>query len=134
MNYKRALAFALLLYVITFVIFGAIQYFYQSMSLTACIIFWLLNIPVVLMLSKWFFKMDAPTAKKGFLLGVLAVLVGVTLDIVLFGASAIAQGLSISEMLKTMYTDWKMYVALGEVILLTTLAGTEFDATYTKRA
>ena len=134
MNYKRAIYFALMLYVITFIVFGVIQYFYPATNLTGCIIFWILNIPIVLMLSKWFYKMDAPTAKKGFLLGVITVCVGVVLDICLFGVGAVAQGVSFSKMLATMYSDWKMYVALGEIILLTTWAGVEFDATYTKRA
>ncbi|MBI4993261.1 MAG: hypothetical protein HZC26_03980 [Candidatus Magasanikbacteria bacterium] len=87
---------------------------------------WILEIPVVLLLAKWYFKADPPTAKKGFLLGLIGLVVSMTLDAVitvpLFVKSYAA-----------FYGSWQLWVGLVEILILCVLAGWEFDKTFTKQ-
>jgi len=103
-----------------------------QMSLSGYGLFWVINIPVVLGLCKWYFKMEAPTLNKGFMLGVFALIVGVLLDAILLSISSSAASVPFQQMAMELYGDWRFYVALAEVLLLTTYAGFEFDGTYTK--
>ena len=86
---------------------------------------WILEIPAILLLAKWYFKMDSPTIKKGFLLGVIGLVAGTMLDAVItvpFFVKSYA----------VFYTNWLMYIGFVWGIILTTYAGYEFDATYSK--
>lgn len=135
MNYKRALSFALILYVVFFVLMMGAQTATGSFvfGLKEYIGMWVITIPIVLILAKWYFKLDAPTTKKGFMLGIIALIVGAILDVLIIGISAPRFGMTFSEMYNIFYTDWKFYVAVIEILALCTFAGFEFDATYTKK-
>lgn len=135
MNYKRAVYFALFLYVVFLVLIMGMQALTGSfvMGLREYIGMWILSIPVVLVLAKWYFKLDAPTTKKGFMLGIIALVVGAILDLLIIGISAPRVGMTFSEMYKIFYTDWRFYVAVVEILALCTFAGFEFDGTYTKK-
>ncbi|PLX28839.1 hypothetical protein C0581_00935 [Candidatus Parcubacteria bacterium] len=126
MNIKRAILFGIMLWVAIFAIISILMFtpglvdkdFYQFLIL------WILMIPLVLLLAKWYFRKDAPTTKKGFLLGVIAVLVGTVLDI------AITVPFFVKSY-SVFYSNVFMYIGIAEGILLATYAGYEFDATYT---
>ncbi len=135
MNIKRSLGFAVLLYAISFIIFGGTASLFGHRSLTELpplgvfVVIWLLSIPVVLLLAKWYFKKVMPTPKAGFRLGVLAVAVAFLLDgLVVLGTYASGESL---DTFAAMYADWKVYATIVEIVLLTTYAGFEFDGTYT---
>jgi len=136
MNYKRALIFSILLYVISFAGFLSIQALFQApqWGLREYIAFWIINIPITLFLAKWYFKMEPPTTKKGFKLGVVALVVGFFLDVVVIGIASATQSVDFSMMFGQFYTDWKFYLSILELLLLTTFAGFEFDATFSKRS
>lgn len=88
-------------------------------------IFWFLLIPMVLLASKWYFKMDPPNMMKGLCLGLIFIGVSLILDIVFtvpFFVKSYAK----------FFGDWKLYVGFGEILLLCIYAGWEFDDTYTK--
>ncbi len=89
----------------------------------------MINIPIVLLLAKWYFKKVLPTVKNGLQLGIVAIIVSLIFDGLSIGAT-IAVGQSI-DVFTALYTDWKFYVTVIEILLLTTFAGFEFDATDT---
>ncbi|EKE07373.1 MAG: hypothetical protein ACD_18C00108G0001 [uncultured bacterium] len=69
--------------------------------------------------------MDEPTTKKGFLLGVFVIMTGLALD------SIITVPLFVKSY-GVYFSNVYLFIGLAEVVLLTTYAGYEFDATYTK--
>ena len=89
------------------------------------LILWVLLVPFVLFLTKWYFHMDEPTTKKGFLLGVFVIMTGLALD------SIITVPLFVKSY-GVYFSNVYLFIGLAEVVLLTTYAGYEFDATYTK--
>lgn len=136
MNYKRALGFAILLYVVLFILMVGIQQIAGSfvLGLREYIALWIISIPIVLFFAKWYFKMDTPSTAKGFKLGIIALIIGAVLDAGLIYISAPTMDMTFSELYGIFYTDWKFYIAVAEILALTTFAGFEFDATYTKKA
>ncbi len=133
MNIVRALLFSVMLYATSFVVY-ALSSFIGSPddpTLGQYILFWVLNIPLILLLAKWYFKVEAPTYLHGLYLGIIAVIVAFLFDGVSIFATA-AAGKSI-DVFKSMYTDWKFYVTVVEILALCTFAGFEFDKTYTKK-
>ncbi|OGH68763.1 MAG: hypothetical protein A3J66_03545 [Candidatus Magasanikbacteria bacterium RIFCSPHIGHO2_02_FULL_47_14] len=135
MNYKRAIIFGVVLYAVFFILYGlsyVVPFLNKESSngLKSYIFTWVINIPVVLLLGKWYFKALKPSVHRGFWLGVITILVAFALDgIFVLLALAFQQPL---DDFKTLYTDWKFYTTLAEVILLCTVSGFEFDATYSK--
>lgn len=92
---------------------------------------WILMIPIVLGWSKWFFKVQSPSTKRGLVLGLIIIGVDLLLDGVLVLLMHLG-GQSI-VMFRTMYASWEFYLIILEVVLLTTIAGWEFDRTYTSK-
>ncbi len=127
MNFKRALGYAILLWVIIFAVISILMFlpWFKDSSLRVNIVWYILAIPVILLWAKAYFKMDAPTTKKGFLLGVVALVVVIILDMV------ITVPLFVGDY-ALYFGDWLLYIGFVELLLLTTYAGYEFDATYTK--
>jgi len=134
MNYKRAIGFSFLVYLTTLVLSFAIMPFVDidpaamEWPTSMWIFNWTVYIPIILLFAKWFFKKVTPTAKHGLILGVVTILVSV-LIVGLFLAGGMAAGQDVGP-LANMYTDWRFYVTILEVIALTTFAGIEFDATH----
>ena len=89
--------------------------------------FWILLIPLALLLSKWYFKTDPPTAKKGFILGLVGLVVGNILDLIITVPLFV-------KSYEVYYTNVFIYVGFLELLVITTYAGYEFDSTFTKRA
>ncbi len=134
MNYKRAIGFGFLLYAFSFVLYG-LTYIIPFLNreengLESYFFTWLINIPVVILLGKWYFKQLKPSAQRGFWLGIIAILVAFALD-GLFVLLTLIFGQPLDDF-RILYTDWKFYITLVEVILLCTISGFEFDATYSK--
>jgi hypothetical protein len=88
---------------------------------------WVLEIPIVLFWCKIYFKKVAPTWKNGLILGVVGLLVGTALDI-LITIPLFVKSFSVY------YSNWLMYVGFAEMLILTTLAGAEFDGTYSRKS
>lgn len=132
MNWKRAIAAGFGIYAVVFVVYmiaaelGYVSY--EEVTLSGFVLMWVVNVPAVLLLAKWYFKMDAPTAKKGFYLGVVAIIVGFILDSV-FVAMSYSGGAPIDQF-NELLGSWMSYVTIAEVLLLATYAGYEFDGTY----
>lgn len=133
MNIVRALLFSIMLYAASFVVYALSSFVgsAEDPTLGQYILFWVLNIPLTLFLAKWYFRVQEPTYQRGFLLGIIAVLVAFFFDGVSIATTAVA-GKSI-DVFKNMYGDWKFYVTVFEIIALCTFAGYEFDKTYTKK-
>ena len=89
------------------------------------LILWVLLVPTVLFLAKWYFHMDEPTTKKGFLLGIMALVIGLILDSIITVPFFV-------KSYSVYFSNSYLYIGLLEVLLLTTYAGYEFDSTYTK--
>jgi hypothetical protein len=127
MKYSRGILFGLFLWAFIFVLLSIImfapgikdQVFFQYLIL------WVLLIPFVLFIAKWYFHTDEPTTKKGLILGLIALVVGIILD------SVITVPLFVKSY-STYFSNTYLYIGMFEVLLLTTYAGYEFDATYTK--
>lgn len=129
MNYRRAVTFGALLWLTSFIVYLILNLIpgLFGRELLMNIGFWILLVPITLFWSKWYFKQDPPSFKKGIRLGVVALLTAFVLDIVFL------LGTGQRDMFIQLYTDWKLYVAVLEILLLTSFAGWEYDRTYTKR-
>lgn len=124
MNVKRGILFGLLLWIFIFIVISILIFlpWVKDSTVRINIIWYILEIPIVLLLTKWYFKQRRPNFKEGFLLGVLALVVGTILDLVitvpLFMKGDYAQ----------FYGDWMLYIGYVELLILTTVSGWEFDA------
>lgn len=123
MNIKRALLFGVLFWVFVFVIISIIMFIptLSGRQLTQSIIFWVVNIPLVLLLAKWYFKKVSPTIKNGVTLGVITLLVATILDLIITVPLFV-------KSYSAFYSNWTLYIGYAEVIILCALAGGEFDS------
>ena len=129
-NFKRALGIAFCLYLSTFVV-GIVcamlvpdktvnnlpnEYWYISMA-ASVILTWLF--------ATWYFKSPsvAPSAKSGFLFGVIAVVLSFVLDFVFFwlGNMAAAEGEKMDLM--EYYSDYRFWVVVALVIVTSKVVG-----------
>jgi chromate transport protein ChrA len=137
MNIKRAIVFSIMLYLLSFLIFSlttlpfGVDLESYNVSLKSYIFFWLLYIPITLLLAKWYFKQVAPSANGGLKLGIVAILIAFLLDGFSY-AVTLAVGEN-TDMFIAMYSDWKFYFSIIWIIILCIFAGWEFDRTYTKK-
>lgn len=127
MNIKRALGFGAMLWVAAFMVISIFMFtpWFRDSEMRVQVAWWILEIPVVLLLAKWYFKEVSPTLKNGARLGVASIVVGVVLDVIITVPLFV-------KSYSTMYGDWKIYVGLLLAWFLCIYAGYEFDATYTK--
>jgi len=91
------------------------------------IAWYILEIPIVLIWAKMYFKADPPTTKKGLMLGLVALVAGTILDMII----------TVPLFVKSYamyFGDWMLYIGYVELLVLTTYAGYEFDGTYTKES
>ncbi|MBI5222403.1 MAG: hypothetical protein HY980_02815 [Candidatus Magasanikbacteria bacterium] len=129
MKLPRAVIFGATLWIAAFVVISIVMFtpWFKENMLRVMVVWWILEIPVVFLLAKWYFKADPPTIKKGLLLGLIGLVVSMALDAVitvpLFVKSYAA-----------FYGDWKVWFGLIEVLILCVLAGGEFDKTFTKQS
>jgi hypothetical protein len=99
--------------------------FLKDMVMTQYIIFWILLVPMTLVLAKWYFKMDPPNMKKGFMLGLIVLAVSTVFDL------TVTVPVFVKSYAK-FFGDWKLHFGVFEILLLCTYAGWEFDGTYTR--
>lgn len=135
MDTKRAIQFGVMYYVASFILYAIMYQFsyFEAHSTAALIVFILINIPLLLLFAKWYFKADTPTAKKGFLIGVAALVIGALLDYVLYYAGLQPTDRPFGIEITSFYMSPVVWGMLVGFLLLTTYAGYEFDATYTKK-
>ncbi len=122
MKYLRAVGFGVMLWVGIFVIISILMFTpgIKDHPIVLHIIYYVLFIPLVLLLAKWYFRGTMPTARQGFLLGLIGLAIGTLLDL------AITVPFFIHSY-RDFYTDVYLYIGYAEVLLLATLAGAEFD-------
>jgi len=127
MNLKRLIIFSVSVWLLVFFIFSILMFtpWFKDSQLRIQATWWILEIPIILLLSKWYFKMDAPTIKKGFLLGISALIIGGILDLIITVPFFV-------KSISVFYSNWLMYIGMIWMIVLTTYAGYEFDSTFTK--
>ena len=127
MNYKRALVTGVMLWMIIFVTVSVLMFlpFLLDKTLIQFAIFWVLLIPAVLLLNKWYFRADPPSLKKGLMLGVILLAVLIALDAVITVPLFV-------KSYSVFFGDWMMCVEYAEILLLSIYAGFEYDRTYTK--
>lgn len=127
MNIKRAIGFGIMFWVLAFVVISILMFspWFKDGEMRQNITWWILEIPITLLLAKWYFKKVTPTAKNGLVLGVLGLITGSILD------AAITVPLFVKSY-SLFFGNWLMYVGYGIVLLLCIYAGYEFDATFTK--
>lgn len=126
LNLKRSLGFGVMFWILAFVSISVIMFvpWFKDSQTRVQIAWWILEIPIVLLLAKWYFKTNHPTAKEGLLLGLVALVVGIVLD------SIITVPLFVKSY-NEFFGNPMMLVGWGELLILTTFAGFEFDGTYT---
>jgi hypothetical protein len=127
MNIKRAVGFGAMLWIAAFVSISILMFapWFKESASRYQIAWILLEIPVVLLLAKWYFKMNIPTVKKGFLLGVIGLITSSVLDLIITIPLFLAP--NTDTPIGDFFFDWKMLVGFGLVLVLTTYAGYEFD-------
>lgn len=128
MNLKRAIGFAVLLWIIIFVVISIVMFlsWFKDHNLRIQVAWWILEIPIVLVWAKMYFKADPPTWKKGLYLGLIALIVGTILDTIITVPLFI-------KSYSMYFGSWTLYAGFVEMLVLTTLAGGEFDKTFTKQ-
>lgn len=128
MNLKRAIGFGILLWIFIFVIYSVIMFIpaLKGKELAQNIIFWIINIPLVVILAKWYFIKETPSMKKGLFLGIIALATSTFLDI------AITVPLFVKSY-GAYYTNWTVYAGYAETLILCVIAGGEFDLPVFKR-
>ncbi len=135
-RFPRALGFALILYLATFVLVLLLSLVFRidmstsaEMPIMMCLAYLVLLIPLILICAKWYFRKFQPSFKRGLLLGACTLAVFYILDTtMLFLGYPKEEALAL---VKSMFTDWKFYAALIVVLGTTAYAGFEFDRTYT---
>lgn len=127
MNIKRLLGFGVMLWILIFIVWSILIFlpFLEGKDAAQYIIYWVLLIPIVLLLAKWYFKEDPPTWRKGLVLGVAGIVVGTVLDLIITVPLFIK---SYSQF----YGNWMLWLGFLITIILCILAGAEFDKTFTK--
>ena len=127
MNYKRAIIFSVLLWVFVFVIVSILMFlpYFKDSQTRINVGWWILEIPLILILAKWYFKQKKPSLKEGFWLGVIALVIGTTFDAVITVPLFV-------KSYSAFFGNWMMYIGFAELLILTTLAGWEFDAPVAK--
>lgn len=128
MKIFRAILTAIVMYVLSVAVLmisslilgGSIS----DLSLVSYMVYWVVIIPIVLVAAKWYFKAIAPSFARGFFLGIVFILVGFLLDVTWLYAVDQLEGL------KVLYSDWRLYLTLFEVLALASYAGFEFDGTF----
>jgi hypothetical protein len=129
-----------------FVILSILMFipFLQDKDLVQFIIYWILLIPLTLLVAKWYFKQDSPTVKKGILAGLVVLTVICILDFVIsvffvkfsdffYGNIYFyTQFILFIKIYDLCSGNPYLYVGFVELLALTAFAGYEFDSTYTK--
>ncbi|HAT03913.1 MAG TPA: hypothetical protein DCS29_04035 [Candidatus Magasanikbacteria bacterium] len=129
MNLKRAFGYGAMLWVIIFVVISILIFlpWFKDSEFRVDIAWYILEIPIVLIWAKMYFKADPPTTKKGLMLGLVALVAGTILDMII----------TVPLFVKSYamyFGDWMLYIGYVELLVLTTYAGYEFDGTYTKES
>ena len=129
MKYARMLGFGAMLWIAAFVVISIVMFtpWFKESQLRIMAAWWIVEIPVVLLLSKWYFKADPPTVKKGFLLGIVGLAVSMALDAIITVPLFV-------KSYAVFYGSWQLWVGLVEILALCVLAGWEFDKTFTKQS
>lgn len=136
-NVLRAFAFAVILYIATFILFAAVLFACgvtigtapDQIPVFVHVIYLALTIPLILMLAKWYFRKFQPSFSRGVFLGVYTLVVFYVFDI-----GMLFLGLSLDEVVSLLYEmirDWKFYALTVVVLGTTAYAGFEYDRTYT---
>ena len=138
MNIKRAILFGIILYLVSFLIIGSLRILFggyvsdtYALPLRVFVVAWIVYIPVLFFLTKWYFREVSPSVKHGFWLGIIAYLTTSFIDLVGFTSLRLAG--QPTEIYGYLYGDWKFWVTLAWGLVLCMLSGGEFDKTFTKR-
>jgi len=83
-------------------------------------IFWVILVPLTLGMAKWYFAKEKATVKNGLFLGLIALAVGVILDVIITVPLFV-------KSFSAFFGNWMMYVGYAELLLLCAYAGAEFD-------
>ena len=129
MKLQRSIMFGTALWIAAFVVISIVMFtpWFKESQLRIMATWWIVEIPVVLLLSKWYFKADPPTVKKGFLLGIVGLAVSMALDAIITVPLFV-------KSYAVFYGSWQLWVGLVEILALCILAGWEFDKTFTKQS
>ncbi|MBU0596971.1 hypothetical protein KJ641_00680 [Patescibacteria group bacterium] len=137
MNIKRSLGFSVLLWVFIFVIWSIIIFVpgLKDKMMYQYIVYWVLMIPLVIVLTKWYYKQESISIKKALKLGVFALIVGAILDMIITIPLYIVPQIAGTYMegLQHFYSQWEMWVGFAWLLILMAYSAWEFDRTYTKR-
>lgn len=127
MNIKRLVGFSVLIWIAIFVVYSIIMFmpWFKGNDLRIHVGFYVLLLPLTLAWAKLYFREDPPTWKKGLYLGLAALLIGTVLDLIITVPFFV-------KSYTVYYGNWLLYVGFLEMIVITTLAGGEFDGTYSK--
>jgi len=127
MNLKRIIGYSILLWILIFVAYSIIMFLPWFKGNVERIQpgLWVVEIPLILLWSKAYFKKVAPTWKSGIILGIAGLLIGTILDLVITVPLFV-------KSYSMYYGNWLMYVGFVEMLILTTVAGAEFDGTYSQ--
>lgn len=122
MNIKRAIKAGIMLWILIFVLWSIIMFmpYLKDHLNIQYLVWWIVEVVLVLLLAKWYFKQRKPNTKEGFLLGIILLVCGTILDLIITVPLFVK---SYGEF----YGDWRMWAGFGILLITATLAGWEFD-------
>lgn len=128
MNIKRAIGYGVMSWVLIFVAFSVLMFspWFRDGRTRIFVAHWILLIPIVWLLAKWYFKATPPTWKKGLYLGLIGLATGTVLDLVITVPLFV-------KSYAVYYGDWRLWTGFAWSVALCVFAGWEFDATYSKK-
>jgi|SRR3989339_513701 len=128
MNIKRAIGFGAMLWILIFVVWSILMFapWFKDGEMRIYVTHWILLVPMILLLAKWYFKATPPSLKKGLFLGLIGLATGTVLDMIITVPLFV-------KSYAVYYGDWRQWVGFVLSVLLCVIAGWEFDATYSKR-
>ena len=128
MNIKRGILFGVIFWVLIFIIISILMFlpWVKDSSVRINMIWYVLEIPVILLLAKWYFKQKKPSLKEWFLIGITALIIGTVLDMI------ITVPIFLKGNYAQFYGDWMLYIGYVEVVVIATISGWEFDGPVAK--
>lgn len=127
-HFRRAFGFGvtfwIFIFVIPFIIIMVVPGL-QGHKFYQFLILWVLMVPFIMLLSKWYFRVVTPSTKNGLMLGVFTLVIRTVLDAIIVVPLFV-------KSYTLFYGNLYMYIGMLWGLLLMIYAGYEFDRTYTK--
>jgi hypothetical protein len=129
MNFKRAVWISLVTYIVSFIIGGIVAFMFQvdpqatTLPIPLYIAMVVMTVIIAILFTLLYFKdrKIKPSAKEGFMFGIVLVFTGFILDVLIFSISSLVADLS--QDIIEYYSSALFWIAIMVLLITTTLVG-----------